>query len=163
MAICLKCCLRKMHYMFFFVVVYVLLKKRASNHLSGLDNYQPRHCVLTLCSMFTALRKAQHDQRQKQFLTRRETFHHFWKHFCMLYHSGWLPELLCHSLMACRSPRENGVVSRNRSTAPLSNTHFFGSDRWCGSLFPSAPSRVIVTCNSSVGLCQNWVQKPKES
>ncbi len=61
------------------------------------------------------------------------------------YQAGWLPELLCHSLMPWRSPREKGVVSRKISTAPLSNTHFFGSVRWCGSLFPSAPNRVTVT------------------
>ncbi|TNN54679.1 hypothetical protein EYF80_035082 [Liparis tanakae] len=43
--------------------------------------------------------------------------------------AGWLPELLCHSLMPCSSPREKGVVSRNTSTAPLSNRHFFGAAR----------------------------------
>lgn len=65
------------------------------------------------------------------------------------HHAGYFPVLLCHSLMACSSPRENGVVSRNMSTPPLSNTRFLGSVRWWGWLFPSVPSRVTVTWKSS--------------
>lgn len=64
---------------------------------------------------------------------------------CSCYHAGCSPELSCHSLMLCSSPREKCVVNTNMSTPPLSNTGFSGSVRWCGSLSPSEPRRVIVT------------------
>ena len=61
------------------------------------------------------------------------------------YHAGCSPELSCHSLMLCRSPREKCVVSSIMSTPPLSNTGFSWSVRWWGSLSPSVPNTVIVT------------------
>lgn len=61
------------------------------------------------------------------------------------YQAGWLPELSCHSRMPCSSPRKEGVVIRNISTAPRSNRGFLWSVRWCGSLFPSAPRSVAIT------------------
>lgn len=50
--------------------------------------------------------------------------------------------------MLLRSPREKCVVSRNMSSPPLSKTGLSGSVRWWGSLSPSVPCRVMVTCRN---------------
>lgn len=61
------------------------------------------------------------------------------------HHDGRSPELSCHSLRLCSSPRGNRVESRKTSTPPRSNTAASESDRWWGSLSPSEPYRVRVT------------------
>ena len=69
----------------------------------------------------------------------------------VFYQPGSEPALLCHSLTVCRHPRETGVVSRNRSTPPRSNTGRPLAPRWCGSLRPSEPASVTVTWGHDTG------------
>lgn len=99
----------------------------------------PFYCYSVLyCMAVNSIFKHSNSYKHLAFLC-------FLNIFVLSHQAGWLPELLCHSLMPCSSPKQEGVVSRNKSTAPLSNTGFFGSVRWWGLLFPSAPRRVTIT------------------
>lgn len=121
-----------------------------------------RSCTITLLTYLWQFQRHSHTGSNeitwaKNCMPPRNLIKYYVTHSYLFYQAGCCPELSCHSLIICSSPREKGVVSKNMSSPPLSNTGFSGSVTWWGSLSPSVPCKVTVTwSNCMAGLILKW-------